>query len=263
MTGPDPQAADRRVERLALGAGLVTVVFWASAFVGIRAAAAIVQKLFERLVSADTLVLLESADQVEKRAGGDVVRDARLRGGARFVADLEMSRDADLACEHDVAADAAAAGDADLRREDGVLADADAVRDHHEVVDLRAAANARLSHGRPIDRRVRADLHVVFDDDTALLRDLVMRAGGVGDEAEAIAADHRAVLDDDASAEARAASQGHTRVEHAIVADDRLGAHDGMRMNRDAIADARGALDDDERADRDVFPEHRVRRDHR
>jgi len=40
MTGPDPQAADRRVERLALGAGLVTVVFWASAFVGIRAAAA-------------------------------------------------------------------------------------------------------------------------------------------------------------------------------------------------------------------------------
>jgi len=40
MTGRDTQAADRRVERLALGAGLVTVVFWASAFVGIRAAAA-------------------------------------------------------------------------------------------------------------------------------------------------------------------------------------------------------------------------------
>ena len=60
-----------------------------------------------------------------------------------------------------------------------------------------------------------------------------------------------------------AAAHGHARVEHAVVADDRLRAHDGMRMNRDAIADARGALDDDERADRDVFPEHRVRRDHR
>jgi drug/metabolite transporter (DMT)-like permease len=34
------QARNRRVERLALAAGLTTVVFWASAFVGIRAAAA-------------------------------------------------------------------------------------------------------------------------------------------------------------------------------------------------------------------------------
>ena len=40
MTAPVSSAPDRRVEQLALGAGLVTVVFWASAFVGIRAAAA-------------------------------------------------------------------------------------------------------------------------------------------------------------------------------------------------------------------------------
>jgi drug/metabolite transporter (DMT)-like permease len=39
MTTEDSAVPDRRVERLALGAGLVTVVFWASAFVGIRAAA--------------------------------------------------------------------------------------------------------------------------------------------------------------------------------------------------------------------------------
>src|SRR5690242_4029266 len=38
MTARDA-LAQRRIERLALGAGLVTVVFWASAFVGIRAAA--------------------------------------------------------------------------------------------------------------------------------------------------------------------------------------------------------------------------------
>ena len=38
MTARDP-ARENRVARLALGAGLVTVVFWASAFVGIRAAA--------------------------------------------------------------------------------------------------------------------------------------------------------------------------------------------------------------------------------
>jgi drug/metabolite transporter (DMT)-like permease len=39
MTAGDPGMADRRIERLALAAGLTTVVFWASAFVGIRAAA--------------------------------------------------------------------------------------------------------------------------------------------------------------------------------------------------------------------------------
>ena len=39
MTQVQSQARDRRVERLALAAGLTTVVFWASAFVGIRAAA--------------------------------------------------------------------------------------------------------------------------------------------------------------------------------------------------------------------------------
>ena len=43
----------------------------------------------------------------------------------------------------------------------------DAVRDLHEVVDLRAGADARLADRRPIDRRVRADLDVVFDDDVA------------------------------------------------------------------------------------------------
>jgi drug/metabolite transporter (DMT)-like permease len=40
MLTADTSAPDRRVDQLALGAGLVTVVFWASAFVGIRAAAA-------------------------------------------------------------------------------------------------------------------------------------------------------------------------------------------------------------------------------
>ena len=40
MTAPVAATPERRVEQLALGAGLITVVFWASAFVGIRAAAA-------------------------------------------------------------------------------------------------------------------------------------------------------------------------------------------------------------------------------
>ena len=43
---------------------------------------------------------------------------------------------------------------------------------------LRAGADPRLADRRPIDRRVRADLDVVFDDDAADLRNLVVRAVG-------------------------------------------------------------------------------------
>ena len=53
------------------------------------------------------------------------------------------------------------------------------MRDLHEVVDLRAGADPRLADRRPIDRRVGADLDVVFDDDVGVLRDLQMRAVGL------------------------------------------------------------------------------------
>ena len=61
-----------------------------------------------------------------------------------------------------------------------VAADLHAVRDLHEVVDLRAGADARLADGRTIDRRLRADLHVVLDDDAADLRNLLVRCRRAG-----------------------------------------------------------------------------------
>jgi len=46
------------------------------------------------------------------------------------------------------------------------------VRDVHEVVELRPAADARRAESPAIDGAVRADLDVVLDDDGADLRDL-------------------------------------------------------------------------------------------
>ena len=71
---------------------------------------------------------------------------------------------------------------------------ADAVRDLHQVVDLRAGADAGLADRRAIDRRVGADLDVVFDHDVGVLRDLEVRAVRLPREAEPVAADDRAVL---------------------------------------------------------------------
>ena len=84
----------------------------------------------------------------------------------------QVARDAHLPRQHHVVVDRRAAGDADLRGEQRPAADRHAVRDLHEVVDLGARADARLADRGPIDRRVRADLHVVFDDDVGVLRDL-------------------------------------------------------------------------------------------
>ena len=56
--------------------------------------------------------------------------------------------------------------------------------------------NPRLADRRPIDRRVGADLDVVFDDDGRDLRDLLVRAVVAAREAEPVAADDGAVLDD-------------------------------------------------------------------
>ena len=110
--------------------------------------------------------------------GIDRVRDAGLRRRDHALADRDVAGDADLPGQRHVVFDRRAAGDADLRREQHVAADRDAVRDLHEVVDLGAGADPRLANGRPIDRRVGADLDVVFDDDAADLRNLVVRAVG-------------------------------------------------------------------------------------
>src|SRR4051812_2702741 len=103
-----------------------------------------------------------------------------------------------LPAEDHVVADRRAAGHADLRRHQHVATNRDAVRDLHQIVDFRSRADARLTDGGSIDRRIRAELHVVFDHDGRDLRNLLVRAVAPTDEAVAVAPDHDAVLQDDA-----------------------------------------------------------------
>ena len=56
-------------------------------------------------------------------------------------------------------------------------------------------------------------------DDVGVLRDLEMRAVRLADEAEPVAADHRAVLQDHAMADRDALANRHVRVHDAVVAD--------------------------------------------
>ena len=148
------------------------------------------------------------------------------------LAERQVAGDAHLPRQHDVVLDRRAAGDADLRGQQRPAPDRDAVRDLHEVVDLRARADARLADRGPIDRRVGADLHVVLDDQVGVLRDLGVRAVGPLDEAEAVAAEDGAVLHDDAVAEDDALADRDVRVQHAVLADPRARADDDVRDRR-------------------------------
>src|SRR4030095_12265138 len=128
------------------------------------------------------------------RARGDVPEDPGLRRDARARPDLDVAVDAGLAGQDRPRADAGVAGAPDLGNDQGSLSNHDVVRDVDEVVDLGAAADPRRTEAPPIDRDVRADLHVVLDDDRAALRDLLPGPGGVGRRLETVAvgADHGA-----------------------------------------------------------------------
>ena len=71
----------------------------------------------------------------------------------------------------------------------------------------------------PIDGRVRANLDVVFDNHVGVLRDLQVRAVRLLGEAEAVAADDRAVVQDHAVADLAPLADRDVRVDHAVVAE--------------------------------------------
>ena len=94
------------------------------------------------------------------------------------------------------------------------------------LVPLR---DARFADGRTIDRRIRAQLHVVFDDHGGDLRDLFVRAVAAADETVAVAADDDAVLQDDAVADRDALANRDVGMDDAVGADARTGADGDVR----------------------------------
>ena len=68
------------------------------------------------------------------------------------------------------------AGNAHLRHDETERTDPNVVTDVHEIVDLRPRPDHRVIDAAAIDRRVRANLHIVADDAAPDVRDLLMRA---------------------------------------------------------------------------------------
>ena len=170
-----------------------------------------------------------------------------------------MIREPDLPRRHDAAPEPARARDPDLGDDDRVLADLDVVADLDEVVDLGPLTDDGPAQRRPVDRRVGADLDVVLDDHAADLRDLAVRASVEG-IAEAVTADHRAGVHDDATAEMHALAQHDPRVQHAPLPHLDAGADVGERMDPNVRADDGAGADHREGADRRARIDARIAR---
>src|SRR5262245_47059791 len=120
-----------------------------------------------------------------------------------------MTGHADLTGQDHIVFHHRAPCDSDLGGQQHATTDCDAVRDLNQVVDLGAGANASLSYCRSIDRRVRANFDVVFDEDIGKLRDLQVRPICLLDEPEAVAPDHNAVVKDHAIPDSHVGAYRH------------------------------------------------------
>src|SRR5688572_11320207 len=119
----------------------------------------------------------------------------------------------------------------------------------HEIVELRAATDPAFTNRSAIDRRARADLHVIFKHDSAGLRNLQPALLLVPRVTKPVATDHRVVEDHDALADDRALANRSTRVNDRILPDAHVVVDRHVWMNANAFRDLDVAADHRARAD--------------
>src|SRR5690242_9963010 len=109
--------------------------------------------------------------------------------------DSDVIGDAHLSGEDDAFFDHAAAGDAGLRCYDDVATDADVMTDVDEIVEFHPVADDGGIEGAAIDGAVSADLDVIADLESSLLRKFfVLPCLRIAYESEAVAAEHRSTM---------------------------------------------------------------------
>ncbi len=109
--------------------------------------------------------------------------------------------------------------------------------DQHEIIDLGAAPDARLTHRGTVHARVGLDFDVVFNDCDSRLLHFVPAAVGLLGEPEAVAAHDSAVL------------QGRAMAHFTTL------AHHCVRVGEEVVTDARVAIDDHKAVQHSVLPD--------
>ena len=110
------------------------------------------------------------------------------------------------------------------------------MRDLDEVIHFRPSPDNRSAEGGTVNRDVRSQLDIIFDDHRPDLGDLMMAALML-EIAEAVAADDCPGMDDDPVADRHTFTNCHIRIQQAVLADDRAFADEDSRIEPRSPAD--------------------------
>src|SRR5262245_19761637 len=116
------------------------------------------QPRIQDLRFAPLLIIHGGHHSAHQLAGIDALRHAGAGGDDRAVAYGDVLVGSDLSGDDTISSDRGSTRKPCERRHDRILADFYIVADLNQVVELRAAADARDAKARAVDRAVRADL---------------------------------------------------------------------------------------------------------
>ena len=126
---------------------------------------------------------------------------AALSGNDSPVADFLVARKAGLSACLNISSQLGGTCHADLRGQNRVFSYLSSMPDLDQIVELGSASDPCISYRGAVDRGVRADLHVVVDQDSARLANFIVGTVSHRREPEPIAADYGPVLNDHAIAD--------------------------------------------------------------
>src|SRR5205823_9293548 len=191
----------------------------------------------------------------------EILRNPSLCADQRAVSDLNMPNNSDLASNHHSFANPDASGNPGLRGNYGVFSNHNVVGHLHQIINLRARLNPSPTESRPIDRRVRADLHVIVDLDNSYLRHFLLTLC-CHFETEPVGADHGAAVQNHSRPEPAAFPNCYSRINHAAVTDDDIVPNVTSGANDRARSNSRAGFDHDQRLNRNVIAQFRSRVNH-
>ena len=184
----------------------------------------------------------------------DIAANAAASGGHDLMTDDDMISDARLAADHDMMSGSAAARDSHLRDQNVVFADLHVMCNLDKVIDFCPPPYPRCAESGAIDSDIRSQLDIVFNHHRTDLRNLVMSALML-EKAEAVTADDRAGMNDDAVANRDAFSDRHIRIDQAISADRCPASDEHTRINLCAAPDANVVVNRGKRPDGNIIAE--------
>jgi hypothetical protein len=163
-----------------------------------------------------------------------------------------VSAEACLAGKYATIADLRGACNSNLSHDQAELANTDVVPDLNEVIDLRTGTDHSVVDAAAIDRGIRTDLYIVFDDTAANMWNLRVSSGGE-DITESVRADPNARVQRNSVANDATGINSHVREDVRLLADACTIPDYGICTDPCAVTDDRSFANYNEGLEDNVF----------